>query len=128
MSVSRRVFLAGSAATATAVTAGSVAACGAATSELPSNSQDTPQPLKEAVVEFDGAHQAGIDTPTQASLNLIGFNLRESVDARGVARLMRLWTADARALCAGETPLGSLEPEMNEWPANLTITLSLIHI
>ncbi|MBA4505524.1 Dyp-type peroxidase, partial [Corynebacterium sanguinis] len=26
------------------------------------------------------------------------------------------------ALCAGETPLGSLEPEMNEWPANLTIT------
>ncbi|EEI16748.1 Dyp-type peroxidase [Corynebacterium lipophiloflavum] len=122
MSVSRRVFLAGSAATATAVTAGSVAACGASTSELPSNSQDTPQPLKEAVVEFDGAHQAGIETPTQASLNLVGFNLREGVDVRGVARLMRLWTADARALCAGETPLGSLEPEMNEWPANLTIT------
>ncbi|MCT2023687.1 Dyp-type peroxidase, partial [Corynebacterium sanguinis] len=123
MSLSRRVFLSRSAAaTATAVTAGSVAACGASTSELPSNSQDTSQPLKEAVVEFDGAHQAGIETPTQASLNLVGFNLREGVDVRGVARLMRLWTADARALCAGETPLGSLEPEMNEWPANLTIT------
>ncbi|QPK82477.1 Dyp-type peroxidase [Corynebacterium qintianiae] len=128
MTVSRRLFLAGSATAATAASAGALASCskrdagGASTSEPPSNSDDTPQPLRDAIVEFDGPHQAGIDTPTQASLNLIGFNLRERADGPAITRLMRVWTADARALCSGETPLGSLEPEMNEWPANLTIT------
>lgn len=75
-----------------------------------------------AVVAFDGARQAGIETPTQSSLNLVGFNLREGADTAAIARLMRVWTADARALCSGEMPLGSLETEMNQWPANLTIT------
>lgn len=74
------------------------------------------------MVAFDGARQAGIETPTQSSLNLVGFNLREGADTAAIARLMRVWTADARALCSGEMPLGSLETEMNQWPANLTIT------
>ena len=130
MSVSRRIFLAGS---ATAASAGALAACGTAadkaggagatgTADLPSNSSENDQPLTAALVPFDGDNQAGIATPSQASLNLIGFNLKPGVDKKGITRLMRLWTEDARALCGGRAPLGSLEPEMNEWPANLTIT------
>lgn len=90
---------------------------------VPSNSEPDNEPLQHAVVPFDGPHQAGIATETQASLNLIGFNLKDGVDADGIVRLMRLWTEDARALTAGQAPLGSLEPEMNAWPANLTITV-----
>ncbi|WP_291313711.1 Dyp-type peroxidase [Corynebacterium sp. UBA2622] len=132
MSVSRRRFLARS---ATAASAGALAACsgagdkgggattaGASATGLPSNSSENDQPLTDAVVEFDGDHQAGIATPTQAAINMIGFNLKKGVDKKGITRLMRVWTEDARALCGGHAPLGSLEPEMNEWPANLTIT------
>ena len=78
--------------------------------------------LQDAIVPFDGRHQAGISTPSQAHLNLIGFTLADGVDRGGVTRLMRSWTEDSRRLCTGETPLGSLEPELVEAPANLTIT------
>ncbi|QGU07563.1 putative deferrochelatase/peroxidase EfeN precursor [Corynebacterium occultum] len=73
-------------------------------------------------VDFDGPHQAGVATPAQAHLNLIAFNLREGVDKRGLQRLLRLWTEDARRLTQGETPLGSLEPELADTPARLTVT------
>ncbi|WP_342319860.1 Dyp-type peroxidase [Corynebacterium mayonis] len=129
MSVSRRRFLTGS---ATAVAATGIAGCApskeaetarSATPASASASAEDREPLTEAVVAFDGANQAGIATAPQATINLVGYNLKSSVDAKGVARLMRVWTEDARALCAGLTPLGSLEPEMNAWPANLTITV-----
>lgn len=68
--------------------------------------------LATQTVAFDGVHQAGIATPQQANLNLVAFTVRPGVDRAGITRLMRLWTEDARALCAGQTPLGSLEPEM----------------
>ncbi|WP_368502600.1 Dyp-type peroxidase [Corynebacterium sp.] len=55
-------------------------------------------------------------------MNLVGFNLKPGVAARGARALMRLWTEDARRLCTGENPLGSLEPEMAHLPANLTVT------
>ncbi|SDR98877.1 Dyp-type peroxidase [Corynebacterium timonense] len=129
--VSRRRFLAGTAAVAAT---GTAAACSSHTaggrgaeptppSRPPSNSEPNDEPLTGAVVAFDGERQAGVSTPTQAYLNLLGFNLKDRVDAAGVARLMKLWTEDARALCAGRPPLGGLEPEMSEWPANLTITV-----
>lgn len=35
---------------------------------------------------------------------------------------MRLWTEDARQLSQGNSPLGSLEPELADTPANLAIT------
>ncbi|UIZ91360.1 Dyp-type peroxidase [Corynebacterium sp. CNCTC7651] len=126
MSVSRRQFFAGSA--AAAASAGMLSACGRdqdAPPGVPSNSDPDNQPLQKAVVEFDGPHQAGIATATQADLNLAGFNLKDGVDKASINRLMRLWTEDARELAAGRTPLGSLEPEMNVWPANLTFTLGL---
>lgn len=129
MAVSRRGFLLGA---STVASTSMLAACADeraghtdpdAPPGVPSNSEPDNQPLQQATVEFDGPHQAGIATPTQASLNLIGFNLKDGVDKDGISRLMRLWTEDARELAGGRTPLGSLEPEMNEWPANLTFTV-----
>ena len=78
--------------------------------------------LMASVVEFDGPHQAGIATPGQALLNLVAFTVRADVDREGIRRLLKLWTDDARRLCAGHTPLGDLEPEMVTVPANMTIT------
>lgn len=113
--VSRRGFLGGAGLIAGA---SALAGCSAGENEPEGASIS----LKGQVVEFDGRHQAGIATPHQANLNLVAFTLRAGVDRAGVTRLMRVWTEDARALCAGETPLGSLEPEMVTSPANLTIT------
>lgn len=73
-------------------------------------------------ITFDGTHQAGIDTLAQSQLNLIAFDFRAGTTAADARRLLRLWTEDARRLCAGHNPLGSLEPEMVEEPARLTIT------
>ncbi|AKK03291.1 Dyp-type peroxidase [Corynebacterium epidermidicanis] len=120
--LSRRAFLTAS---TTTVAAGTLAACA---SEQPSR-QPGPgtsispiRVLHEEKVEFFGTHQAGVVTPAQANLNLIAFTVRAGVDKAGIRRLLRLWTADASRLCAGQTPLGDLEPELTDTPANLTIT------
>lgn len=78
--------------------------------------------LADSRVAFDGDHQAGIATPGQAYLNMVAFNLRAGVNRVDVQRLLRLWTDDARRLTQGKNPVGSLEPELAEVPANLTIT------
>ncbi|MGP6173035.1 Dyp-type peroxidase [Corynebacterium sp. A21] len=116
--LSRRGFLSG-----LGLGAGGMAltACTTAPAEVPTSTAPEPH-LGTATVAFDGPHQAGIATPAQANLNLIAFNLRDGVDKRGVQRLMRLWTEDARRLTQGQAPLGSLEPELAAAPANLTIT------
>ena len=113
--VSRRVFLAGAAGVASSGMA--LAACSREDDESSGVAS-----LTTATLAFDGARQAGIATPTQANLNLVGFNLKDGVTADGIRNLMRLWTEDARELTAGRNPLSSLEPEMVERPANLTIT------
>ncbi|MEX3516035.1 Dyp-type peroxidase [Corynebacterium camporealensis] len=122
--VSRRGFLGGA---TIAAGAAAVAGCSNAEEDAPAvSAAGTDNPvLKDAIVPFDGEHQAGISTPVQANLQLVGFDLQEGVDKQGLANLLRLWTADARNLCTGETPLGSLEPEMVQAPSNLTITCGL---
>lgn len=112
--VSRRVFLAGAGVASSSV---ALAAC---TGEGEGSSEAAT--LHSATIAFDGAHQSGVATATQANLNLVGFNLKDGVDADGIRNLMQLWTEDARELAAGRNPLSSLEPEMVERPANLTIT------
>lgn len=120
----RRAFLG-----LTLSTAGAAAACTAPGGKRPEDAHGTddtavdPAPLARQTVDFDGPHQAGIQTASQASLSLVSFNLRPGVDKQGVHRLLSLWTEDARALCRGENPLGSLEPELVRIPANLTITV-----
>ncbi|KHO28518.1 Dyp-type peroxidase [Corynebacterium minutissimum] len=133
--VSRRGLLAGSAVAASAMALASCAQADTDTSDTagqqdaeragdagstgPSAAEDT---MGGDIVAFDGKHQAGIQTPVQAHVELVGFNLRKNVGARGATALMRLWTEDARRLCTGENPLGSLEPELAVTPANLTVT------
>lgn len=117
--VTRRGFLTGASVFAGA---SAVAACSSPEKPQAATTEGASTSLKGQVVPFDGRHQAGIDTPHQAHLNLVAFSLRAGVNRAGIRRLMRLWTEDARALCAGQTPLGSLEPELATSPANLTIT------
>ncbi|RNE49277.1 Dyp-type peroxidase [Corynebacterium alimapuense] len=128
LSLSRRGFLTG-----LSVTAGGAALAACSTNDgrseqaIASDSatdcaEAADTRLQDAIVAFDGEHQAGIATPHQAHLNLIAFNLVDGVDRESMIRLMRSWTEDSRDLCTGETPPGSLEPELLVSPANLTIT------
>lgn len=117
--VSRRGFLAASA--ATGVGGMAVSACASPQHDDGQDQHDDAW-LADQQVPFDGVHQAGVQTPSQAHVNLLAFNFHEGVDRAGIKRLMRLWTEDARALCTGNTPVGSLEPELTTSPANLTIT------
>lgn len=117
--ISRRALLTGAAVTA----AGAAAAACTTVEENQSAAQPEEGPrIGAQTVPFDGAHQAGIQTKPQAHCELVGINLRAGVDRAAAIRLMRLWTEDARALCSGENPAGSLEPEMATTPAILTIT------
>lgn len=120
--LSRRHFLLSSAAVSTAAVASSCAA-GDPAADAPS--QPPAEEIGQQTVAFDGPHQAGIATPAQATANIVGFQLKEGVGKTELTNLLRLWTADARALCAGNTPLGSLEPELAAQPAHLTITCGL---
>lgn len=120
--MSRRGFLSG-----LTVGAGgaALASCGTETSQTAvegaSESGDTAD-LGTSTVAFDGEHQAGVTTPEQANLNLVAFNFHQGTDRTDVRRLLRLWTEDARQLTRGKAPLGSLEPELADTPANLTVT------
>ncbi|MEZ2121183.1 Dyp-type peroxidase [Corynebacterium sp. CCM 9203] len=125
-SLTRRGFLAGLSAGAAGV---GLAACSPETRSdlgpevIPPGDREVgdARPGNETVM-FDGEHQAGIATPFQAHLNLVAFTFVEGADRGSARRLMRLWTEDARRLCRGQTPLGDLEPEMADTPANLTVT------
>lgn len=128
--LSRRAFL-GAAGTAAAVgSAGAVLAACNKDGSIPMPNADGPKatgeepelPLVDAIVDFDGEYQAGIATAVQAHLNMVAFDIKEGLGLKEMKNLLRLWTEDARRLTQGENPLGSLEPEMAQVPANLTIT------
>ncbi|AWB81788.1 peroxidase [Corynebacterium yudongzhengii] len=126
--VSRRGFLVAGgtvAASAALIARGGQAPAQAAAMRRDAEEFDEHSYLAEYTVSFDGAHQAGISTPHQAHLNLVGFDFHAGASREDVQRLLKLWTSDARALCQGETPPGSLEPEMSASPANLTITCGI---
>ncbi|MDO4631764.1 MAG: Dyp-type peroxidase [Corynebacterium sp.] len=116
--VSRRGFILGAAA---AASASGLVACGHAT-ENPEADPETSAFLATDMVPFDGLHQAGIETPGQAHINVIAFTMRAGTNKNDARRLMTVWTEDARRLTKGENPLGSLEPELTTIPANLTFT------
>lgn len=123
---SRRGFLAtsGTVVAASALAARSGSPVAQASARPPAQAEDFDEHgfLKQQTVAFDGPHQAGVATPHQAHLNLVGFDLHDGVEVDDVRRLMRAWTSDARLLTQGMTPPGSLEPEMANKPANLTVT------
>ncbi|WP_018023909.1 Dyp-type peroxidase [Corynebacterium ulceribovis] len=117
----RRTFL--TAAGAAGISAGAVSLSACSSDDDPQAAADKKQPLVEARVDFDGPHQAGIATPAQARLWLIGLNLKKDVDREGIIRLMRLWTDDARRMTQGGAGLADLEWELLESTASLTTTV-----
>ncbi|KQB85452.1 Dyp-type peroxidase [Corynebacterium oculi] len=119
-SVSRRGFLSG-----LSLSAGGLALAGCRSTEAGEPETASMGTAGAETVPFDGPHQAGIATPEQAHLNLVAFNLVEGADRRDLRRLLTLWTQDARELCVGRAPRGSLEPELATQPARLTITCGL---
>lgn len=76
-------------------------------------------------VAFHGAHQAGITTPPQAHLSLVGLDLVPGTDRDGLARLMVLLSDDAARLSRGLGALADTEPELSSAPASLTVTFGL---
>ena len=81
--------------------------------------------LATARIPFDGPVQAGVETPTPAHLNEVGFNLEPGVSKAQIIELMKKWTAAARALTQGHEVGGFVEPEMTAITANLTITFGV---
>lgn len=140
--VSRRGFFAG---LGLVGTAGVLAACETDTSSGKTSSAastDGQPPIlatrstDRTVVPFDGPHQAGIQTPSQANGVVVAFDLdRKGLDAaalkKNLRRLMVIWTGDARAMTQGKTALADLESELTASPMNLTVTVGwspkLIH-
>ena len=51
---------------------------------------------EELIVDFAGAHQAGIITPMQNNLHFAAFDMSEKADQKKLIRLLERWTAAAR--------------------------------
>lgn len=77
------------------------------------------------IVAFHGAHQAGITTPPQAHLSLLGLDLVAGTDRDGLTRWLVLLTDDAARLARGLGALADTEPELATAPARLTVTFGL---
>ncbi|HTW13942.1 MAG TPA: Dyp-type peroxidase [Nocardioides sp.] len=77
------------------------------------------------LVGFHGAHQAGVATPPQAHLSLLGLDLLDRDDRDALRRLLVLLSDDASRLTAGRAALADTEPELSAAPARLTVTFGL---
>ncbi len=119
---SRRGFLTGSAVAAGAV-AGAVGGATVARAAEPEATTDTTGVNGARTAAFHGVHQAGITSSPGAHGTFIAFDLVEGSTREDLARLMRLWTDDARRLMTGAGALADTEPELASAPAGLTITV-----
>ncbi|MFM2019875.1 MAG: hypothetical protein RL718_456 [Actinomycetota bacterium] len=107
--VSRRGFLASTAATA-AVAGIGVASGAAGASFIASQHADTSTAKRS--LEFFGPHQMGIEADLQAVTNFVALDLKPGMDAAGMLRWMGLLTDDIRRLAAGEPILADPAPEL----------------
>ena len=107
--VSRRGFLASSAATAALAGIG-VASGAAGASFLASQNADTS--TAKRAMEFYGPHQMGIESDLQAVTNFVALDLKPGMDAAAMLRWMGLLTDDIRRLAAGEPILADPAPEL----------------
>jgi hypothetical protein len=96
MNLSRRSFLTGTGGTAAALVVG--AGC-----SDPLNSASASVSPASRTVSFDGAHQAGITTPTQQRLLFIAFDVIDGSSKADLAGLLQSWTTMARRVTAGQT-------------------------
>ncbi|MGJ7440967.1 Dyp-type peroxidase [Aquipuribacter sp. MA13-6] len=80
------------------------------------------RPGLDAVVPFDGAHQAGVATAQQRSAAFVGLDLRADVGRAELVSMMTVLTEDARRLCQGLPVLGAADGGLAAVPASLTVT------
>ena len=107
--VSRRGFLASTA--ATAAVAGIGVASGAAGASFIAN-QNADTATARRSLEFYGSHQMGIEADLQAVTNFVALDLKPGMDASAMLRWMGLLTDDIRRLAAGEPILADPAPEL----------------
>ena len=79
----------------------------------------------EEAVSATGTHQAGITTVVPAHVRYLAFTLKTETDREALVRLFRILTADIEALTAGAAPIADTEPELAEFPANLTVAVGV---
>ncbi|MEN9873029.1 MAG: hypothetical protein RL450_964, partial [Actinomycetota bacterium] len=103
--VTRRGFLAGTAASAAA--AGLASGVTAFASQANSETQTAKRAL-----EFYGPHQMGIEADLQAVTSFIAFDLKPSVDKAAMLRWMSLITDDISRLSQGQPVLADPSPEL----------------
>ncbi|GAA4108546.1 Dyp-type peroxidase [Nocardioides fonticola] len=82
-------------------------------------------PVGDRTVPASGPHQAGVATPPQAFLSLVGLDLLPGVGRADLVRLMRLVTDDIDRLSRGLGALADTEPELAAHPARLSVTVGL---
>lgn len=107
--VSRRGFLASSAAAAASAAAGLGVGATAAT-QLAQSQAETATATR--ALKFEGAHQMGIETPIQAVTNMVAFDVLEGTTLADMRRWMFLLTDDIRRMSEGEPVLADPAPEL----------------
>ncbi len=107
--VSRRGFLASSAAAAASAAAGLGVGATAAT-QLAQGQAETATATR--ALKFEGAHQMGIETPIQAVTNMVAFDVLEGTTLADMRRWMFLLTDDIRRMSEGEPVLADPAPEL----------------
>ena len=115
--VSRRGFLAGSAAAAAGTALGATGGASAANLISASNSETATAKRR---IEFFGANQMGIETPIQAVTNMVTFDLKPETDRASMLRWMGLITDDIQRLSVGEPVLADPSPELAIGPAGFS--------
>lgn len=101
------------------IAAGLGVGVGATVLATPSRAEPATAPL----VDFHGAHQAGIATPIQAHATFAAFTLRPGITAADAGRMLKLVTDDASRLTRGEPALNDQEPWLATGQARLTVTI-----
>jgi dye decolorizing peroxidase len=106
--VSRRGFLTGGVAAASAAVGATVSA--AAISQVAAANSETATAQRK--LEFYGEHQMGIETPIQAVTNMVAFDVLEATTNADMLRWMSLLTDDIQRMSTGEPVLADPAPEL----------------
>ena len=106
--VSRRGFLTGGVAAASAAVGATVGS--AATAQVNATNSETA--TAERKLDFYGEHQMGIEAPIQAVTNMVAFDVLEGTTKQDMLRWMTLLTDDIARMTNGEPVLADPAPEL----------------
>ncbi len=72
-----------------------------------------------------GEHQPGVAAPAAPVTDLVALDLTHGTSRAALARLLRMWSGDVEALCAGRPPPGDPAPGLAAPNTGMTITVAL---